>query len=93
MELFLLLYRLRDAGDYRDKTLERHLTDDLHMTPTRSDRAVYVWREHQTENIAGVTGAYVDESLNAGTQRFLDYTKNALELFESMPRSFGTFTF
>lgn len=93
LELLFPLYGLCDAGDYWGVTFEKHLVNDLNMTPMKSDGAMYCWKEGDDGEICGMTGTYVDDSLNAGTDKFQEHTKATSVRFESKERVFDDFDF
>lgn len=47
LELLLLLYGLGDAGDLWHVTLDRHLRDELGLSPTKADPALYIMRKNE----------------------------------------------
>lgn len=93
-ELLLLtkpLYGICDAGDYWGITIEGHVVNDLGMQPLRSDPALYA--KFINQELCGITGIQVDDSLNAGDQRFEKITEATLTRFDSKPRLYDTFDF
>jgi len=53
------LYGVCDAGDYWFVTLQRHVRDDLLMTPLSSDPALYMRKGFN--GLVGIMGTFVDE--------------------------------
>ena len=43
--------------------------------------------------LAGLTGAYVDDSIGTGTAEFEKHSEKTQERFDSKPREFNNFTF
>lgn len=95
LKLKMPLYGVCDAGDYWGVTMDEHLINDIGMTPTPGDPALYVKiiNENGRTNVVGITGSYVDDSINGGKGRFQDMTMNTLRKFESKPRIYDTFDF
>lgn len=94
-ELFELnkpLYGICDAGDYWGVTMDEHIVNDLHMTPMAGDAALYVKKNEVGETI-GITGTYVDDSLNSRTPEFEKLSESTLKMFESKPRLYDRFDF
>lgn len=85
------LYGLCDVGDYWEITLDDHAVNELEMRPTVGDQALYT--KSQNSKIIGVSGLYVDDSLNAGTLEFEKLTESTLQYFESKPRKSNSFDF
>ena len=57
------------------RTLDKHLTSDIGMEPTKADPSLYF--SHYDDSLCGITGTYVDDMLRAGTKYFrkrCDYT-------------------
>lgn len=93
-ELFKLirpLYGLCDAGDYWGETMTSHLINDLKMRPTSGDPSLYYWKDRG--KLAGVTGMYVDDLLNAGNVNFQKHAESTLNVFDSKPRVNDHFDF
>lgn len=91
LHLIKPLYGICEAGDYWGVTIEEHLTNDLKMIPVPGDSALYV--KSKDDEVIGVTGSYVDDSLNAGRAKFVKMTDATLQKFESKERVFDTFDF
>lgn len=91
LKLLKPLYGLCDSGDYWNKTIDDHLTDDLGMEKAVSDVSLYF--RFENGKLIGITGNYVDDNINAGNDKFQKESKITLEKFESKPRTFDTFSF
>lgn len=61
------------------------------MAPSIGDSALYV--KQDDHGMEGITGTYVDESLNAGTERFKKHTEIKLQTFKSKRRVYENFDF
>jgi len=63
------LYGVCDAGDYWFVTLQRHVRDDLLMTPLSSDPALYMCKG--VNGLVGLMGSFFDDCLLGGCCRYL----------------------
>lgn len=81
--LFLdrFLYGLCDTGGYWAIALDDSVMNDLGMRPTVGDPALYT--KSQDRKKIGMSGLYVDDSLNDGTPEFELMTESRLQRFES----------
>lgn len=91
LKLLRPLYGLADSGDYWHVTMARHLTDDLTMTPTALDVSLFF--KTVRNQLSGLTGVYVDDSIHAGDVTFFKETDKTMAKFESRPRDMDKFTF
>lgn len=69
---------LDDSGDYCAETFSPHVTgngeDDVNMEPTAGYLSLY-FKLNDTENIKGMVGLYVDDSIVTGNNEFEQFTK------------------
>ena len=77
LELVKPLYGLSDSGDYWNRTITRHLREDLNMNATVGDLSLFV--KHIEDKLIGLTGIYVDDSLLCGNDAFLKETDKSLK--------------
>lgn len=91
LRLLKPLYGLADSGDHWNVTMAKHLKADLTMTPTALDISMFF--KSVQGRLSGVTGVYVDDSLSAGNNDFLQDTDKTQAKFESREREFDNFTF
>ena len=91
MELLRPLYGTCDSGDYWGVTVQRHITDDLKMTPTAGDPSLYLKRNKG--DIDGIMGNYIDDGALAGNEAFQRLTEKTLVKFDSKPREWDNFEF
>ena len=89
LKLLKPLYGLSDSGDYWHATFTRHLRDELHMTPTVSDSALFFKTVHG--KLCGILGSYVDDTITAGDVEFQEESKITENKFESKKREYGKF--
>ena len=61
------------------------------MRPTAGDLSLYIKRTH--DELEGMVGAYVDDSIGTGTKQFEEYSKLTEQRFQSKPRETQRFTF
>jgi len=85
------LYGVCDAGDYWLVTLQRHVRDDLLMTPLSSDPALYMRKG--VNGLVDLMGTFVDDCLLGGTGEFQTATKTTLRVFEAKPRQMDEMEF
>jgi Reverse transcriptase (RNA-dependent DNA polymerase) len=78
------LYGLADSGDYWYNTMSKHIKDDIGMKSTTGDMSFFY--KHIGNNLVGLTGTYVDDSLLAGNLEFEKLTKTTMDKFESRDR-------
>lgn len=95
LKLELPLYGVCDAGDYWGITVFEHNVNDLGMLSAPGDASLYVKRSTPKDDssVDGVSGMYVDDSINAGNERFEQLTEMTLQKFESKPRTYDDFDF
>lgn len=84
LKLLKPLYGLADAGDYWNVTMAKHILEDLGMKRTTGDMSLFFKKIHG--KLAGIIGTYVDDSLLAGTEEFLQHTDKTIRQFESKGR-------
>jgi hypothetical protein len=89
-----LYYTIRytESGGYWVKTLTEHHTNDLGMTQTKRDFSLFF--KHATSKLLGLSGAFVEDLLRAGTLRFNDSSQRTTEnRFDVKPLTTNEFTF
>ena len=84
------LYGVCNAGDYWGIIMIAHVEGDLFMTPFAGDPSLYM--KCGQESIEVLLGAYVDDILRAGDERFQTLTEMLLK-FDSRPREWDYVTF
>ena len=85
------LYGLADSGDYWYNTMSKHIRDDLEMKSTTGDISLFF--KTIGNDLVGLTGTYVDDSLSAGTPEFENLTSKTMEMFESRDREMDSTKF
>jgi len=80
-----------DAGDYWHATLQKHVREDLRMTPLSSDPALYMRKG--VGGLAGLLGTFVDDCLLGGNAAFQAATESTLRVFEAKPRQMDNMEF
>lgn len=91
LELLKPLYGLTDSGDYWHATLTRHLTEDLLMRPTAGDLGLYT--KVIGKGIAGMIGAYVDDTIATCPPQFDRESRATEKKFESRGREYDDVKF
>jgi hypothetical protein len=91
LKLLKPLYGLCDSGDNWSKTLSDHLQNDFNMKSTTGDPAMFY--KAVNDKIAGVTSAYVDDLLMAGTKEFEKETELTSQKFVSRKREYDQVRF
>lgn len=92
LKLLRPLYGTCDAGDYWNKTIHNHTTNDLKMIPTKGDPSLY-YKHGKANELIGIMGLYVDDEMLAGNASFEKLTEDTLQRFQSNPRKTGSFEF
>jgi hypothetical protein len=64
----LPLYGITESGDYWGETLTDHHINDLNMTQTKQDVSFFF--KHDAGKLVGLSGAFVDDLVRAGTLQF-----------------------
>ena len=85
------LYGLPDSGDYWNRTMSNHITNNLGMTPSYVDNALFIKVEH--DQLLGLTGIYVDDSIHCGNKAFAKLTDETAKLFDSREKEFNNTKF
>ena len=80
-ELLRPLYGLCDAGDLWHQSLNQHLTEELHLQPTKADPSLYF--SFRGNKLVGINGSYVDDLLRSGDSEFKNWCKRTHEKFET----------
>ena len=80
------IYGLADSGDYWNRTMTTHLHEDLSMESTSGDMSLFYKRD--PSSLCGLVGTYVDDTLSAGSSKFLEESERTSRRFESKSRSF-----
>jgi hypothetical protein len=91
LKLLKPLYGLCDSGHYWLKTLSDHLQNSFSMKSTTGDPAMTY--EAVNDKIAGVTSAYVDDLLMAGTKELEKETELTSQNFVSRKREYDQVRF
>lgn len=91
LKLLKPLYGLADAGDYWGKTMSSHLRNDLEMETTTSDAAFFFKRAG--EKLQGMCATFVDDSLHAGDEDYVQLTDKTMQRFECREREWDDVTF
>ena len=91
LRLLKPLYGLADSGDYWHITFSSHLRRDLQMIPTLNDLSLFF--KTVKGELAGMIGAYVDDTIGAGTAQFSRDSLVTEKRFDSSPRQKGDFKF
>lgn len=85
------LYGLYDSEDYWGLAVRDHVVDDLGMTPTIGDSALYT--KETNGKVDGICGSFVDDTLNAGSDTCERLAEVTLTMFESKSRDYENFDF
>ena len=85
------IYGMKNAGDYRGVTVNRHVKHDLGLVPLLGDPLLYVKRKE--EDLDGLLGMYVDDSLLGGNDDMQELTKLSLRRFDSNERAWDNYEF
>jgi Reverse transcriptase (RNA-dependent DNA polymerase) len=81
LELHKTLYGEADSKDYWHNTMSRYLKEDLKMKPCTDEMSLFY--KHLNDDLGGMTGTHVDDSISAGTSQFGALTEKTMERFES----------
>jgi hypothetical protein len=91
LKLIRPLYGLADSGDYWGKTLLTHITEDLEMTSTIGDPALFY--KHHSGILKGVVENYVDDILQTGDAEFQKLAEGTLRKFRCHDREWDKLQF
>jgi Reverse transcriptase (RNA-dependent DNA polymerase) len=92
LQLILPLYGITESGDYWGETLTEHQTADLKMTQTTQYFSLFA--KHAASKLIGLSGAFVDDLLRAGTLNFKETSQNSTKSrFDVKPMTEDNFTF
>ena len=91
LRLLKPLYGLADSGDYWHVTFANHIKNDLEMIPSTGDLSLFF--QTIRGKLAGLTGAYVDDSIGTGDARFEEKSRLMERKFESKAREYENFKF
>jgi Reverse transcriptase (RNA-dependent DNA polymerase) len=92
LQLMLPLYGITESGDYWGETLTDHHINDLNMTQTKQDFSFFF--KHDAGKLVGLSGAFVDDLVRAGTLQFKTSSQETTEgRFDIKPPSADNFTF
>lgn len=90
LELNKPLYKNGDGGDFWEATVNRHIKEDMKMTPKWSDPSLCITilrqgsgQESRRDEAVGSMDVYVDEMLLAGSFKFQELTGSTLQTFEA----------
>lgn len=94
VQLLKPLNGLSESGDFWFNTLDKHHIEELGMRTLRSDPALYVLRKEG--EVTGLSGAYVDDMIRAGSEDYHKLSYKTNERFEmaeekSLPCTFTGF--
>ena len=92
LKLLKPLYGLSESGDAWFQRYNGYLTKNLKLEQTDGDMSCYYKREEE-EELQGLLGVYVDDTLAAGSEKFKKLTDNIEKHFESKPREYLPFQF
>lgn len=85
------LYGLADSGDRWHHSLQKLSTSTLKMKPGTGDLSLY--SKHIGERLMGVSGVYVDDLIETGSESFKRFTETTGKRFEAKSRVHGAGTF
>lgn len=85
------LYGLTDSGDYWYHILNRHLREDLKMSPTTGFLSLFFKRTNG--RLRGIIGSYVHDTLATGNEEFEEESGFTERKFKSSPRKYEDITF
>jgi Reverse transcriptase (RNA-dependent DNA polymerase) len=91
LKLLRPLYGLADSGDYWGRTLANHLRKDLGMKSTTGDPALFF--KNIQEKLSGLCATYVDDTLQAGDQKFVELSELTQMRFQCRPREWNNVEF
>jgi transposase InsO family protein len=92
LQLVLPLYGITESGDYWGETLTEHHIKDQQMTQTKQDFSLFF--KHVGETLVGLSGAFVDDLIRAGTLHFKENSQETTEnRFDIKPPITNEFTF
>jgi Reverse transcriptase (RNA-dependent DNA polymerase) len=92
LQLILPLYGITESGDYWGETLTDHHINDLKTTQTKQDFSLFF--KHAASKLIGLSGAFVDDLVRAGTLQFKDSSQRSTEgRFDVKPPATNDFTF
>lgn len=92
LQLILPLYGITESGDYWGETLTDHHINDLKMTQTKQDFSLFF--KYAASKLIGLSGAFVDDLVRAGTLQFKDSSQRSTESrFDVKPPATNDFTF
>jgi hypothetical protein len=81
LKLIKPLYGLSDSGDHWARTLNEHHKRDLGMTQSGIDGSLFF--KQLGSNLIGLSATYVDDTLRAGTPRFVKDAELTGQIFDS----------
>ena len=94
LDLQKALYGNGDSGDYWGATVDRHIKEDLKVTPTSGDPSLYITvlsdsseQRSKKDEAEGGMGVYVDEMLLARNFKSQKLTESTFQKFESRQRA------
>jgi hypothetical protein len=91
LKLLRPLYGFADSGDYWGRTLSNHLRKDLGMESTTGDIALFF--KIIQEKLGGLCATYVDDTLQAGDQTFVELSELTQRRFQCRPREWNNIEF
>lgn len=93
-ELLLLLkplYGLTESGDYWGRSFKYHLSEEQGMDHCVNDPVFFY--KNLGEELIGLCGTYVDDTLHAGTNEYLKLCEETEKRFKCKPRDYDNFQF
>lgn len=91
LRLLKLLYGLTDCRDYWNATITNNMKKDLNMTALTGDLACF---SHIIQGkLHGMIGTLVDDSIEMGTETFIETSKLTKQRFKSKPRQYDNMTY
>jgi hypothetical protein len=91
LKLLRPLYDLADSGEYWGRTLSNHLRKDLGMKSTNGHHALFF--KSIEEKLSGLCATYVDYTLQAGDQKFVELSELIQRRFQCQPREWNDVEF
>ena len=87
LQLLRPLYGLSESGDHWYEELDRHHREDLEMKSLDSDHSLYY--KIIDGHLAGLSGTYVNDCIQAGTEHFDELTNTTAMKYNVKPKAYG----
>ena len=91
LKLLKPLYGLADSGDYWGRTLRKHLLNDIGMSASTTDGALFF--KKIANQLAGLCATHVDDCLHAGNEKYLQISESIERKFQCRDREFDKIQF